>query len=180
MGRRGMGLTLTPFLLASAVLLLAGCAGSAGRTRQSAPQDANDAVETALAVTTPGYGATTIDDVSFSWRRLPDGEVCYRAVRAGHDHVGGNGVLASCVRHLHADEITYVLRPRGTGQQMIAGPKGPHVERVYVQFASAQRWTPDSNESAFFGYVPSGRITAVVKLLDNGTRKAFRVNATSK
>jgi len=132
------------------------------------------------AATSPSRGRASVDHVRFSWRRLPDGEVCYRAIRVGHDHPGGNGVLSACVRHLRADEIAFVLRPRGTGQQMIAGLKGPRVKGVYLRLAPTRRWTPPSNGNVFFGYVPAGRVVSVVKLLEDGRKTAFPVNVVSK
>jgi hypothetical protein len=161
----------------------AGCVGptSGGAGSTLGTNVLTQPVEAGTAdVMSPGRGDARVRGVRISWRRLPDGEVCYDTTRPGHPHRGGNGSLSACVRHLRADEITFVIKPRGTGQQMIAGLKGPHVKSVYLRFAQARRWTPSISGSAFFGYVPAGQVVGVVKVLDDGSRMAFRVRVRSK
>jgi hypothetical protein len=128
----------------------------------------------------PGRHRATVRGVRIDWRRLPNGEVCYDTTRPGHEHHGGNGALSACVRHLHADEIAFVIKPRGTGQQMIAGLKGPRVRRVYLRLDGREPWEPPSTRGAFFGYVPRGEITAVVKVPTDGPRQEFAVHIRSK
>jgi hypothetical protein len=128
----------------------------------------------------PGRGHATVRGVRIDWRRLPDGEVCYDTTRPGHEHHGGNSALSACVRHLRADEIAFVIKPRGTGQQMIAGLKGPKVRAVFLRLDGRPAWEPVSSRGAFFGYVPRGEIAAVVKILADGTRREFALHLRSK
>jgi hypothetical protein len=174
--KRWLGPAATLLAGAAAALVLGGCAGSTSGGKRATTHAGASA---AIAFNTT-QGRSTINGARFRWHGLPSGEVCYQAVRIGHDHPGGNGVLSACVRHLHADEIAYVMRARGTGQQMIAGIKGAKVRSVYLQIGPSRRWTPPSNRHAFFGYVPRGRVVAIVKVGEDGRRRSFGTDAVSK
>jgi hypothetical protein len=125
-----------------------------------------------------GAGHTAIRGVRIDWQHQRDGHVCYGAKlpRATHD---GRSLLASCIKHLQANEITYAItRLRKTRQLVIVGVKGPLVARVYLRFP-AKRWAPPASRSAFFGYLPRGKVLSVVKVLKDGTRREFAVNEYS-
>jgi hypothetical protein len=163
-------------LLVGVVSASAGCAvGSADET-----QAAHAPTTTVAAVMARGTSHTSIRGVRIEWRRLPNDRVCYDATLPRHPHKGGNGALSACVKHLRATEIAFVIRPRHTGQLMIAGLKGPAVKRVYLRFSGTRKWSPAANSSAFFGYVPRGNVVSVVKVLNDGTSQPFPVGRYSR
>jgi hypothetical protein len=85
-------------------------------------------------------------------------------------------VLRACVKHLRAAEIAFVVGTRHTRQQMIAGLAGDRVARVFVRLTPRRTWTPRRVDGAFFGYVPVRyQVAAVVKVLDDGSRRSFDV-----
>ena len=117
---------------------------------------------------------TKVGVVSVRVTTSANGTVCYQALRPGVRP--GHSQLSACVAHLRATEIAFVLATRHTGQQMIAGLRGPRVARVEVTLAPRVAWAPKRARGVFFGYVPSGhRVVAVTKVLDDGTRRLFRV-----
>jgi hypothetical protein len=118
----------------------------------------------------------SIRGVRIDWQHERDGHVCYAAKLPAHD---SSTPLASCIKHLQANEVTYAVRRlRKTRQLVIVGLKGPLVEKVYLRLA-AKRWTPPASRGAFFGYIPRGKVLSVVKVLKNGTRREFTVNQYS-
>jgi hypothetical protein len=177
-GWRCRGRGRAPFALSSVLVVVStGCASQS--TKAQAPA-VTSKTPSAAAVMWPGRGRLTIRGVRVDWRRLPNGRVCYDTTRPGHEHPGGGGPLSACVRHLRADEIAFVIKPRGTGQLMIAGLKGPRVRRVYLRLLTRGSWEPPSNGSAFFGYVPRGEVAAVGKITSDGRRREFAIHAYSK
>lgn len=121
-------------------------------------------------------GRTSIRGVRINWQRERDGHVCFGAKSLRGDT---SSALASCTKHLQANEITYAIRrQRATRQLVIVGLQGPRVQKVYLRFP-AKRWTPPASGGAFFGYVPRGKVLGVVKVLKDGTRREFAVNQYS-
>jgi hypothetical protein len=128
----------------------------------------------------PGPGQARLGAARIKWNRLADGRVCFGATWPGYEPNDGTPP-ADCMRHLRADEITFVIRKTRSGRQIIAGLKGPRVKAVRLRLLYPTRtWSPASRAGAFFGYVPSGTVTAVVKVLGDGTTKAFPFHAVSK
>ena len=152
----------------------AGCAGSSSSQSESVTQ--NGAVQDAAQVMTGGSGHRSIQGVRINWQRERDGRVCYAAKLPSHDT---SSPLASCIRHLRANQITFTTeRQPKTRQLLIVGLEGPRVAKVYLRFP-AKRWTPPASRGAFFGYIPRGKVLSVVKVLKNGTHRAFPVNTYS-
>jgi hypothetical protein len=167
---RVCGFVAGAFVLA----MSAGCAGSSSSQSESVTR--TGAVQDAAQVLTGGSGHTSIRGVRIDWQRDRDGRVCYAAKLPPHDT---SSTLASCSRHLRANEIGYAIeRRRKTRQLVIVGLKGPRVAKVYVRFP-AKRWTPPASRGAFFGYIPRGKVVSVVKVLKNGTHRAFAVSLYS-
>jgi hypothetical protein len=123
-----------------------------------------------------GSGQTSIGGVRIDWQREHDGHVCYTA-KLPTD--GSDSSPGSCIPRLRANQITYAIRRvQKTRQLVIVGVKGPRVEKVYLRFRD-KRWTPPAGGVAFFGYIPTGKVLAVVKVLKDGTRREFAVNQYS-
>jgi hypothetical protein len=123
-----------------------------------------------------GAAQTVIQGVSVEWQREHDGHVCYTAKLPRSDK---QSPLGSCIPRLRANEITYAIRRvQKTRQLVIVGVAGPRVAKVYVRFRD-KRWTPLTSRSAFFGYIPTGKVLRVVKVLKNGIRREFVVNEYS-
>ena len=151
----------------------AGCARSSSHQGESATRTKAGPAAQFIA---GGSRHTSIRGVRIDWQRERDGHVCYGAKRPPDDT---SNSLASCIRHLQANEITYTIsRRRKTRQLVIVGLKGPRVEKVYLRFPD-KRWTPSASGSAFFGYIPRGKVLRVVKVLKDGTRREFAVNQYS-
>jgi hypothetical protein len=120
-------------------------------------------------------GHTAVRGVRIDWQHERDGHVCYEAKLSR----ATNGALASCIKRLQANEITYrITGLRKTRQLVIVGVKGPLVAKVYLRFP-AKRWAPPANRDVFFGYVPRGKVLGVVKVLKDGTRREFAVDEYS-
>ncbi|HEU5215889.1 MAG TPA: hypothetical protein VFU30_10135 [Gaiellaceae bacterium] len=152
----------------------AGCAGSSSHQSDSAGRSA--AAQYAAMLMNGGSAQTVIHGVRVEWQREHDGHVCYTAKLPRRDK---QIPLGSCIRRLRADEIAYaVRRVQKTHQLVIVGVAGPRVAKVYVRFRD-KRWTPLTSRSAFFGYIPRGKVLSVVKVLKNGTRREFAVNQYS-
>lgn len=133
-------------------------------------------VQYAAQLMAGGSGHTSIGGVRIDWQHEHDGHVCYTAKLPGH---GPNSSVGSCIRRLRADQITYTIsRVQKTRQLVIVGVKGPRVEKVYLRFRDKRR-TPPAGRVAFFGYIPRGKVLAVVKVLKDGTRREFAVNQYS-
>jgi hypothetical protein len=125
---------------------------------------------------TGGSVHTVIHGVRIEWQREQDRHVCYTATLPKGDR---QSPLGSCIPRLRADEIAYAIsRVQKTRQLVIVGVAGPHVQKVYVRFRD-KRWTPLTRRSAFFGYIPRGKVLSVVKVLKDGTRREFAVNEYS-
>ena len=123
-----------------------------------------------------GSAQTVIHGVRVEWQHEQDGHVCYTAKLPRGDMPSSTG---SCIRRLKANEIAYrISRVQKTGQLVIVGVEGPRVEKVYVRFRD-KRWTPLTGRSAFFGYIPRGKVIGVVKVLKNGKQREFAVNQYS-
>jgi hypothetical protein len=156
------------FISAGTVALLLaalqGCGGSTSTASTASTSTVGHAATTVSGISEPRNGArVTIRGVEIEWARSPNGVVCYHASRPGVNPKQ-RGALRTCVKHLRRDEISFVIAPRHTGQQMIAGLQGDGVSRVTVRLMPRRLWSPRSKAGAFFGYVPRGyRVVAVVK-----------------
>jgi hypothetical protein len=115
------------------------------------------------------------------WNRLADGSLCFSAPWPEH-RPRDEAAPAACMPRLRADEITFsIRRQRLRGRPVFAGLKGSHVKAVRVRLLYPTRtWSPPTKGGVFYGQVPSGTVTAVVKVLDAGTTKTFSVHAHSK
>jgi hypothetical protein len=80
----------------------------------------------------------------------------------------------SCASQLTANEIRYVSTPTAVG-----GLAGANVRAVIVRLTRKGTVWATLNDGAFYAAVPYGyRARAVVKVLRDGTRKAFTVTAS--
>lgn len=99
-------------------------------------------------------------------RRLPNGTVCYRVIEsAGSSH--------GCRSSVRVDEIGYTVSPRGIG-----GVAGSSVRAVIVKLSRRGTVWTTLRDGVFYADVPVAyRVRAVVKVLRDGSRKAFTVTA---
>jgi hypothetical protein len=133
------------------------------------------AVLTALAA--PAQGVTPAADasrtVSFGHAAvvvqvMPTGTVCYRVT----EH---SGTARSCRSRIGAGEIGFAVSPRGIG-----GVAGDEVHAVIVKLTRRGTVWATVREGAFYADVPLAyRVRAVVKVLRDGSRKAFPVTPPS-
>jgi hypothetical protein len=167
---RACGFVAAGFFIA----VSAGCAGNT--SHRSKPDTQTAAVQSAAQFMAGASHHTSIRGVPIDWQREHDGHVCFRAKVPTDGPVSSVG---SCIRRLRTDEITYrISRLQETRQLVIVGVQGPRVEKVYLRFPD-ERWSPPTHGSAFFGYIPRGKVLGVVKVLKDGTRRAFAVNQYS-
>ena len=131
------------------------------------------AVLTALAAPASGVQAAqatlTSRSIAFGPARvtvqaLPKGVVCYRVTESA----GGS---RSCSSHIRSTEIGYTVSPRGIG-----GVAGSDVRAVIVKLTRHGTVWATLKDGAFYADVPLAyRVRAVVKVLHDGSRKAFAV-----
>jgi hypothetical protein len=162
----------------AALALGSGCSlgsGSPQEAEEPAAGISTRASDAALAATS-GTHDVRIGSVRIRIRTEPSGVVCYWALRRPNATTAGS--LRACVRRLGADEISYAIGTRRTGQQMLAGVAGDRVSRVLVRLTPRRVWAAPIKDGAFFGYIPSDyRADEVVKVLDDGSREVFSVSA---
>jgi hypothetical protein len=133
------------------------------------------AVKSALGPRVAGVSAAqatvTSHTVSFAGgavavRTLPTGTTCF-SVRDGAG--AGRGCLRS-----GAARIAYAMTPRAVG-----GIAGPHVHAVIVRLTRKGTVWATLRDGAFLARVPAGyRPRAVIKVLDDGSRRSFTVTAS--
>lgn len=95
---------------------------------------------------------------------LPSGTVCYRVTES-------TGTSRSCRSRVAAAEIGFTLSPRGIG-----GVAGSDVRSVIVKLTRRGTVWATLRDGVFYADVPAAyRVRAVVKVLRDGSRKAFAV-----
>lgn len=99
----------------------------------------------------------------------PAGIVCYRVTESA-------GTARSCRSGVAPAEIGFAVSPRGVG-----GVAGRDVRAVIVKLTRRGTVWASMRDGAFYADVPSAyRVRAVVKVLRDGTRKAFAVAPPSR
>jgi hypothetical protein len=131
------------------------------------------AVLTALAAPASGVrGAqatltsrtTTFGHARVTVQVLPAGTVCYRVTES-------TGASRSCRTSVGSGEIGFAVSPRGIG-----GVAGGAVRAVIVKLTRRGTVWASLQKGVFYADVPLAyRVRAVVKVLRDGTRKAFPV-----
>jgi hypothetical protein len=130
------------------------------------------AVLAALAAPGPGVHAAqgpTSRSTQFGHARvvvrgLPSGTVCYTVTES-------TGSSHACRAHVGAGEIGYAVSPRGIG-----GVAGSEVRGVIVKLTRRGTVWASLRDGVFYADVPLAyRVRAVVKVLRDGSRKAFTV-----
>jgi hypothetical protein len=95
---------------------------------------------------------------------LPAGIVCYRVSES-------SGTSRSCRSGVRTDEIGFTVSPRGVG-----GVAGGNVRAVIVKLTRRGTVGASLRGGVFYADVPQAyRVRAVVKVLRDGSRKAFPV-----
>jgi len=123
----------------------------------------------ASGVTTAGAAALTTHTTSFGSARvavqvLPGGTVCYRVTES-------TGSSRSCRSGVGATEIGFTISPRGIG-----GVAGSEVRAVIVKLTRRGTVWATLRGGDFYADVPPAyRVRAVIKVLRDGSRKAFPV-----
>ncbi len=131
------------------------------------------AVLTALAAPASGVEAAqatlTSRSIAFGPARvtvqtLPKGVVCYRVTESA-------GSSRSCRSHVTSSEIGFTVSPRGIG-----GVAGSDVRAVIIKLTRRGTVWATLKHAVFYADVPQAyRVRAVVKVLRDGSRKAFAV-----
>jgi hypothetical protein len=100
---------------------------------------------------------------------LPTGTVCYRVTES-------SGTSRSCRSRVGSREIGFTLSPRGIG-----GVAGGEVRGVIVKLTRRGTVWATLRDGVFYADVPMAyRVRAVVKVLRDGSRKAFAVTLNSR
>jgi hypothetical protein len=98
----------------------------------------------------------------------PAGIVCYRVIESA-------GTSRSCSSKLAASEIGFTVSPRGIG-----GVAGGDVRAVIVKLTRRGTVWATLRDGVFYADVPHAyRVRAVIKVLRDGTRKAFAVKPSA-
>jgi hypothetical protein len=93
---------------------------------------------------------------------LPGGTVCYRVTESA-------GTARSCRSSVGSGEIGFTVSPRGIG-----GVAGSDVRAVIVKLSRRGTVWASLRDGVFYADVPLAyRVRAVVKVLRDGSRKAF-------
>ena len=109
-----------------------------------------------------GAPAASVSEASAAASQHP-GPTCFRVQ-----------TVRSCASHVAANEIRYVSRPGAVG-----GVAGANVRAVIVRLTRRGTVWATLKRGAFYAAVPAGyRARAVVKVLRDGSRKAFVVTST--
>lgn len=97
---------------------------------------------------------------------LPTGTVCYRVVEA-------SGSARACRSRIGAAEIGFAVSPHGVG-----GVAGRDVRAVIVKLTRhGTVWATLQNGTFYADVPPAYLVRAVVKVLRDGSRKAFTVTS---
>lgn len=106
--------------------------------------------------------ATTFGPARVDVQVLPTGTVCYRVTESA-------GSSRSCRSRVDTDEIGFTISPRGIG-----GVAGSDVRAVIVKLTRRGTVWATLRDRVFYADVPPAyRVRAVVKLLRDGSHKAF-------
>lgn len=93
---------------------------------------------------------------------------CFRVV------VGSSTVARSCTSSLASDQIAYA-----SSRYAVGGVAGSGVRAVIVRLTKKGTVWTTMRRGTFFALVPKGyNVRAVVKVLDDGTRKSFTVTGS--
>jgi hypothetical protein len=112
-----------------------------------------------LSSRTTAFGAARVAVQVF-----PTGVVCYRVTES-------SGSSRSCRSRIGSGEIGFTISPRGIG-----GVAGGDVRAVIVKLSRRGTVWAARRGGVFYADVPSAyRVRAVVKVLRDGSRKAFAV-----
>ncbi|HEX4680524.1 MAG TPA: hypothetical protein VH210_15095 [Gaiellaceae bacterium] len=124
----------------------------------SAPASSGVAVAQAtLTSQTTTFGAARVDI-----QLLPKGIVCYRVTES-------TGTSRSCRSRIGSGQIGFTISPSGIG-----GVAGSDVRAVIVKLTRRGTVWATLRGGSFYADVPSAyRVRAVVKVLRDGSRKAF-------
>jgi hypothetical protein len=113
--------------------------------------------------------STTFGTARVTVQALPTGTVCYRVTET-------TGTSRSCRSRVGSREIGFTFSPRGIG-----GVAGDDVRAVIVKLTRRGTVWATLRDGAFYADVPMAyRVRAVVKVLRDGSRKAFPVPRTAK
>jgi hypothetical protein len=137
----------------TAAALVAVLAGFGAPTRGVA------AAQATLTSRTISFGAARVQV-----RQLPSGIVCVRVTESF-------GSSRSCRARVRAREIGFTVSPQGIG-----GVAGPDVRAVIVRLTRSGTVWAKLEHGVFYADVPSAyRVRTVIKVLRDGSRKAFAV-----
>jgi hypothetical protein len=116
------------------------------------------------AQTTMTSHSTTFGAARVTVQVLPGGIVCYRVTES-------TGTSRSCRSGVGSGEIGFALSPRGIG-----GVAGSDVRAVIVKLTRRGTVWATLRAGVFYADVPLAyRVRAIVKVLRDGSRKAFPV-----
>jgi hypothetical protein len=128
-------------------------------TALSAPASGVEAAQATLTSHTTAFGQARV-----GVQVLPGGTVCYRVTESA-------GTSRSCRSRVTAREIGFTISPRGIG-----GVAGDDVHAVIVKLTRRGTVWATIRDRVFYADVPPAyRVRAVVKVLRDGSRKAFLV-----
>jgi hypothetical protein len=128
-------------------------------TALGAPASGVQAAPATLTSHATTFGAARVDV-----QLLPAGTVCYRVTESA-------GSSRACRSRVGPSEIGFTITPRGIG-----GVAGSDVRAVIVKLTRRGTVWATLRDGAFYADVPIAyRVRAVVKVLRNGSRKAFTV-----
>lgn len=125
----------------------------------AAPASGVEAARATLTSHTTAFGGGRV-----VVRVLPGGATCYTVTES-------SGSAHACRVHLGARELGFAVSPRGIG-----GVAGAEVRAVIVKLTRRGTVWASLHGGVFYaGVPPAYRVRAVVKVLRDGTRKAFAV-----
>jgi hypothetical protein len=129
-------------------------------TALAAPASGGQAAKAPLSSRTTAFGTARV-----AVQVLPTGVVCYRVTESS------GGSSRSCRSRIGSREIGFTISPRGIG-----GVAGGDVRAVIVKLSRRGTVWAARRGGVFYADVPSAyRVRAVVKVLRDGSRKAFAV-----
>lgn len=130
-------------------------------TALSAPTSGVRGAQATLTSHSTAFGAARV-----AVQVLPTGIVCYRVTES-------SGTSRSCRSRISSGEIGFTISPRGIG-----GVAGGDVRAVIVKLTRRGTVWANLRGGAFYADVPPAyRVRAVVKVLRDGSRKAFAVTS---
>ena len=128
-------------------------------TALAAPASGVEAAQATLTSHTTAFGQARV-----AVQVLPGGTVCYRVTESV-------GTSRSCRSRVTASEIGFTISPRGIG-----GVAGGDVHAVIVKLTRRGTVWATIRNGVFYAEIPQAyRVRAVVKVLRDGSRKAFAV-----